>query len=233
MGSAALPLAAGRMTELLTLQTLSEVVSGDVVTPTWSDYAKVWAQPGPIEFVQQLPGEQSAPRQKGVFFVRRPTTPLPFPLKIINRGRTMLSIGAIDDLVAQDRTALHWVDGIDLTVGASNGSVEAATIARATQTVQPDKSSISTWSNVATGVSVLLEDADATLLERTFGIEVDATLRGTVDIASDVRLGDGVTITAGRHTGQKFLVAARRIDPTLPGQAYWSLALSRTTEALT
>lgn len=229
------PLAAGQLTEFLTLQSLSESVSGGVITPTWSDYATAWAAPGPTALLEQLPGEQSKPRIKGVFFLRRREAPLPLPLRILNRGRTMFARAEVPDLLAQDRTVLYWEDGIDMTVGSggSVGAAEAVTVYRNTPAAQDDGSTKPSWASVATAIALRMDDADATILDRDFGRETQSTVRGTAPIETDLRLGDGVIVTAGRHLGQRFFVSARRIDPTLPGQAYWSLALSLTEESFT
>jgi head-tail adaptor len=226
------PLTAGAMSARLQLQSLSESVSvDDVVTPTWTDVATVWAQPKDVVLIDQLVSDHALARQRRTYAIRKRA--LTLPLRVLDAGRTMFAIAAVDDEVFRDQTVLTCVDGLNMTAGSGGafGSAETATLYRGTDTRQTDGSSVRTWASTTTGLALLLEDADATILARLFGHETTATIRGIVPIEKDVRLDDGITITAGRHKGQRFLVTARKIDPELPAQAYYSLGLALTAEA--
>jgi hypothetical protein len=226
-------LSAGDMTVLLQLQSLTETIpSPGVVVPSWTNLTpKAWAKPGPTSPIAQLPGEQSAPRRKREYAIRKRA--LSLPLRAIANGRTMLVLDACDDETLRDQTILTCVDAIDMTVGADGalGAAEAVTVYRGTDVDEDDASPDRSWTPAATDIAVRLEDADASELARIFGQEASASVRGIVPIETDLRLDDGITVTSGRHAGANYLVTARKIDPTLPGQAYYALGLSLTREA--
>ena len=217
------PLTAGQLSSRLTLEVLS--------AGAWTSYATVWAQAKGVELLALLPFETVA-RQRRQYAIRKRSTAIPLPLRVTVSGRTMFAIAAVDDEVFRDQTELTCLDALDLTVGGSGsgGAAEAVTVYRGTDARNTDGSTTRTWASQATGVAMLIEDADETTLVRLFGHETEAHLRAIVPIDQDVRLEDGITVTSGAHTGKRYLVTARKIDPELPAQAYYSLGLSRTTE---
>ncbi len=217
------PLSAGAMFVRLQFQTL--------IGSTWTDYATTWAQPKGVELVGTLDSAVAA-RQQRTYAIRKRSTALPVPLRVLVAGRTMFAVAAVDDEVSRDQTEVTCIDALDMTAGSGgSGPAETVTLYRGTDTTETDGSSSRAWASTTTGLAILLEDSDQTILERLFGHETKATIRGIVPIESDVRLEDGIIVTAGRHAGQNYLVTARKIDPTLPGQAYYSLGLTLTAEA--
>lgn len=224
------PLTAGAMTSRFTLQSVSEVCDpAGTIVPTWSTIATVWGERKAAgNAAPELQSEQSSPRIAFDVRIRRRALTLPIRLLDTKHGNAVcFALDQENEDTFRDATLLRCVDGV------SFARAETVTVYRGTDARQSDGSTKRTWASFATGVQLLVDDADAEYLYRTFGVEVDAELRATADIGTDVRLGDGVTVTAGRHIGQRFLVKARRIDPTLPAQAYWAIALKRTTEAFT
>lgn len=219
------------MTSRFTLQNVAETIdpSTGVIVPTWSDTATVWAKRQAVGLAgQRLASEAAAPRDQFDVVIRRRTVALPLRLiDLRNSNAIAFAINQTPDDTFRDQVVLHCVDGLAFT------HAETVTVYRGTDTRQADGSTKRTWAAVATGVALILDDADAERIERDFGFEVTADLRATADIGTDLRVGDGVTVTAGRHIGQRFLVEKRRIDPELPAQAYWALALVRTTESFT
>lgn len=225
---------AGDLRSRRTLQARSESIDGGgAIVSTWTDVAIVWGKLKSTGVTEQLESEQSAPRQTFDYTIRRRSVALPMPLRVVGGPRTLFALAAIDDDTAIDATTLKCVEGIDLSAGSGGSSlVETVTIARGTDVVQTDRSTMRTWAPVTTDVSMRLEEADATLLQRIFGQEVTGDLHATVGIESGIRLGDGVIVTAGRHAGEQLLVTARKVDPRLPAEAYLALVLTRTTEAI-
>ena len=108
-----------------------------------------------------------------------------------------------------------------------------ATVHHGVDTRAVDGSSARTYPTTTAGVGVLLEDLSDELLRRVFGQETKATLRGIVTDASAVlNEGDGVTITAGAHAGERFRIASKLL--LLAGASpHRQLALAATTETFT
>ena len=225
------PLSPGQMTSRFTLQNVAETVdvSTGAIVPTWSDVATVFGKRQAVGLAgQRLASEASAPRDQFDVVIRRRTVTLPLRLLDLRNGNAIaFAINQTPDDTFRDQLVLHCVDGL------SFAHAETVTVYRGADTRQADGSTKRTWAAFATGVSIIIDDADAEQLVRDFGLETTAELRGTADIGTDVRLVDGISVTAGRHTGQRFLVDRRKIDPVLPAQAYWALALKRTTESFT
>jgi head-tail adaptor len=225
MSSTTLPLSAGALTSRLRLQSRAEAIAMDgVIVPTWSDVDTVWGRKRGVGLTQQLESEAAGPRRAWEIDIRRRRTALVLPLRVLHGDQTMFALAAIDDESIRDQTLLHCVDGINM------GLAESVTVYRGVDVAQADRSTLRTWSPVETDVRVRIDDAETTLVERLFGRETHADLHGTIEIDDDVRVDDGLTITAGRHLAQNFLVTARKIDPRLPAQAYYALALTATTE---
>ena len=96
-----------------------------------------------------------------------------------------------------------------------------------------DGSAVNAWGAVATGVKIILEPISSALAERLWGQETRATMRALVPrpIASP-RVKDGIVVTAGHYSGQRFRVVASLPHELAPGSAHAEVGLELTPEAI-
>ena len=104
------------------------------------------------------------------------------------------------------------------------------TVHHAVDTDQADGSSGRTYPTNTPGVKVLLEDISDELVRRVFGPETTATRRGLVALSATIRDDDGIVVTAGKHTGERYRVA-KRLEHREGPSPHAELALEATTEA--
>src|SRR5690242_7893419 len=154
MSPATLPLAAGALRSRLQLQSLVETTDPDgTITPVWSTFATVWGDKQGAGLAQQLESDQSAGRRAWEITIRRMSAALPTPMRVLHGDHTLFAIVAVDDETVGDHTVLHCVDGIDMTVA------ETVTLYRATESVNADRSTSRTWSVIASGVRIRMDEA--------------------------------------------------------------------------
>lgn len=96
------------------------------------------------------------------------------------------------------------LDGLRRTRGSQ------VTIRRATKTRKPQGDTSSSWSSIATAAPVLLQELAAGRAQRLFGRETQATGLATFEAGQDVKVDDGLIVTAGPHTGTHWKVLQPR-----------------------
>jgi hypothetical protein len=107
------------------------------------------------------------------------------------------------------------------------------TVYHGLDTETADGGSARTYPTNTPDVGMLLEDLSDELLRRVFGPETKATLRAYVTDSSVVlNKGDGVTVTAGPHAGERFRID-RVLGPFRGASPHRQVGLAATTESFT
>ena len=87
------------------------------------------------------------------------------------------------------------------------------TIRRFTEVRQADNSMTRTWADVALAQRIVVSQVTAARAAREWGAEKRVTAEGMCAIVIDIGVGDGIIITAGPYTGDRYKVVASRPDP--------------------
>ncbi len=116
-------------------------------------------------------------------------------------------------------------------IGLITSRGSTVTIRRGTRTQQADGSFNASWSDTVTNGKALIESLSSDLAQKLWGQETKATRRAFVRIDTNVTPGDGLLVSVGAYSGERFRVIA--VIPRHMGAAsrYLELALELTTEA--
>lgn len=100
---------------------------------------------------------------------------------------------------------------------------------RRTSVRAADNSSAQTWALVASAQRIAITKLSASRATRAWGAERNVTGEAITAYGLDIRDGDGVKVTAGPYTGERFLVSATPVEDAVG--SYKLAALSPTHEA--
>lgn len=82
------------------------------------------------------------------------------------------------------------------------------TVRRSARAQASDGSFNTAWASAVIDTKALLEAVTSDLAQRLWGQETQATLRAFFAPDTDVRVGDGIRVTAGAYVATKYRVAA-------------------------
>ena len=86
-----------------------------------------------------------------------------------------------------------------------------------------------TWTLVKSDVPCLFEPITAELASKVFGATADVRERGFTGKLEGIQAGYGLVVTAGRHSGSRFMVEQVLAYDYLAANPHEELAVTRTT----